>query len=190
LRQFPLPTKEFPVASKKTAVAVAAGVLALGAGVGIAGVAAAAPTPTPNPTATGSAAPDSDRPGGRTGGFRDGAQVTELAGKLGVTEEQLTEALRAIREENRSTTPPTDQTREQRDAALAKSLAEKLNLDEAKVSQALAEIRAAKQAERAAALKERLDAAVADGTLTQAEADAVTKAVEQGVINVGGRGPR
>ena len=81
-------------------------------------------------------------------------------------------------------------TREQRDAALAKALAEKLNLDEAKVAQALAEIRAARQAERAAALKERLDAAVADGTLTQAEADAVTKAVEQGVISGGGRGPR
>ena len=180
------------MASKKTAVAVAAGVLALGAGVGIAGVAAADPTPTPNPTATGSASPGTDRPGGgrHGGGFRDGAQVTELASKLGVTEEQLTEALRAIREENRSTTPPTDQTREQRDAALAKALAEKLNLDEAKVTQALAELREAKQAERAAALKERLDAAVADGTLTQAEADAVTKAVEQGVISGGGRGPR
>ena len=58
------------------------------------------------------------------------------------------------------------------------------------MTQALAEIRAARQAEQAAALKERLDAAVADGKLTQAEADAVTKAVEQGVINVGGRGPR
>ena len=179
--------------SKKTAVAVAAGVLALGAGVGIAGVAAADPTPTPNPTATGSATPGTDRPGGggrHGGGFRDDARVSELASKLGVSEDQVREALQAIREENRSTTPPADQTREQRDAALAKALAEKLNLDEAKVTQALAEIRAARQAEHAAALKERLDAAVADGTLTQAEADAVTKAVEQGVINVGGRGPR
>jgi hypothetical protein len=182
------------VASKKTAVAVAAGVLALGAGVGIAGVAAADPTPTPNPTATasGSATPGTDRPGaGRHGGgFRDGAQLSELAGKLGVTEERLREALSAIREENRSTPPPGDQTREERDAALAEALAEQLDLDEAKVVQALAEIRAARQAEQAAALKERLDAAVADGKLTRAEADAVTKAVEQGVINVGGRGPR
>jgi hypothetical protein len=179
------------VASTKTAVAVAAGVLALGAGVGIAGVAAADPTPTPNPTATGSPSPGTDRPGGRHGGgFRDGAQLSELASKLGVTEEKLSEAVRAIREENRSTTRPADQTREQRDAALSEALAEKLNLDEAKVTQALAEIRAAKQAEQAAALKERLDAAVADGTLTQAEADAVTKAVEKGVISGGGRGPR
>ena len=37
------------------------------------------------------------------------------------------------------------------------------------------------------ALKERLDAAVADGTLTQGEADAVTKAVEKGVIGGFGR---
>ncbi len=39
--------------------------------------------------------------------------------------------------------------------------------------------------ERAAALKSRLNEAVKAGTLTQAEADAVTKAVEKGVI--GGR---
>ena len=182
------------MASKKTAVAVASGVLALGAGLGIAGVAAADPTPTPNPTATagGSATPGTDRPGGgrHGGGFRDGAQLTDLAGKLGVTEDRLGEALRSIREENRSTTRPTDQTREERDAALAKALAEKLDLDEAKVTSALTEIRQARQAEQAAALKERLDRAVTDGKLTQAEADAVTKAVEQGVINVGGRGPR
>ena len=182
------------MASKKTAVAVASGVLALGAGLGIAGVAAADPTPTPSPTATasGSATAGTDRPGGgrHGGGFRDGAQLTDLAGKLGVTEDQLSEALRTIREENRSATPPTEQTREQRDAALAKALAEKLDLDEAKVTSALTEIRQARQAEQAAALKERLDRAVTDGKLTQAEADAVTKAVEQGVINVGGRGPR
>ena len=59
-----------------------------------------------------------------------------------------------------------------RDAALAKALADKLGIDEAKVTAALTEIRTARQAERAAALKERLDEAVADGTLTQAEADA------------------
>lgn len=51
---------------------------------------------------------------------------------------------------------------------------------------ALEELRTEAQKNRAAALKPRLDQAVADGTLTQAEADAVTKAVEQGVIG-GGR---
>ena len=169
--------------------------IALGAGIGVAGIASADPTPTPQPSASSSAspsgAPGTDRPGGRghRGGY-DTASIQELASKLGVTEEKLTEALRAIREENRPTTKPAPEDRptaEERDAQLAKALAEKLGLDEAKVAQALAEIRTARQAERAAALKERLDAAVADGTLTQAEADAVTKAVEKGVIGGGGR---
>jgi hypothetical protein len=73
------------------------------------------------------------------------------------------------------------------EAALAKSLAESLGIDEAKVTAALEELRNEAQSERAAALKTRLDKAVADGKLTQAEADAVTKAVEQGVIGGGGR---
>jgi hypothetical protein len=176
------------VVSKKTAVAVAGGVLALGAGVGIAGIASADPTPTPGPSATasGSATPATGRPdGGRHGhGFRDEAFADELAGKLGVSTAQVTEALAAIREENRATDPADKErlTPEERDAALAKALAEKLGVDEAKVATALEEIRTARQAEHAAALKERLDAAVADGTLTQTEADAVTKAVEKGVI--------
>jgi hypothetical protein len=70
---------------------------------------------------------------------------------------------------------------------LAKSLAESLGIEESKVTSALEELRAAERSERAAALKSRLDKAVADGKLTQAEADAVTKAVENGVIGGGGR---
>jgi hypothetical protein len=189
--------KEFLVASKKTAVAVAAGVLALGAGVGIAGIASADPTPTPTPSASASGAPTpgtGGAGGGRHGhGFRDAEFAAELADKLGVSEDKVTEALRAYWEENRPTAKPDDKTTPpdpaERDAALAKALAEKLGVDEAKVTTALQEIRTARQAERAAALKSRLDAAVTDGTLTQAEADAVTKAVEKGVINPGG-GPR
>jgi hypothetical protein len=51
------------------------------------------------------------------------------------------------------------------------------------VKAALEELRAEARKSRAADLKPRLDQAVADGTLTRAEADAVTKAVEQGVIS-------
>ncbi|MFY1651295.1 hypothetical protein ACN27J_10400 [Solwaraspora sp. WMMB762] len=43
-------------------------------------------------------------------------------------------------------------------------------------------------ADRQAALQERLDAAVADGKLTRAEADAVLKAHEEGVLAGSGRG--
>ena len=52
----------------------------------------------------------------------------------------------------------------------------------AEVTAALEELRTQEQADHAAALKPRLDQAVKDGTLTQAEADAVTKAAEKGVI--------
>ena len=177
--------------SKRTAVAVAAGALALGAGIGIAGIASADPAPTPSPSATasGTASPGTGGFGGRHGhGFRDGEFAAELASKLGVSEEKVIEALRAIREENRPTErPTTPPDPAERDAALAKALAVKLGVEEAQVSTALAEIRTARQAERAAALRERLDAAVADGTLTPAEADAVTKAVEKGVLKSGGR---
>ena len=72
-------------------------------------------------------------------------------------------------------------------AELAKSLAASLGIDEAKVTAALEELRTAEQAEHAAELKTRLDKAVTDGKLTQAEADAVTKAVQNGVIGGGGR---
>jgi hypothetical protein len=183
------------VPSKKTAVAVAAGVLSLGAAdVGIAGVASADPTPTQSPSASASGTPapgTGAAPDGRHGhGFRDGKLASELASKLGVSQDKIAEALRAFWEENRPTAKPSDQTTPPdpaaRDATLAKALAQQLGIDEAKVTTALNEIRTARQAERAAALKTRLDKAVADGTLTQAEADAVTKAVEKGVINPGG----
>lgn len=191
--------------SKKTIVAAAAGVVALGAGLGVAGLASADPTPatpTSSPTATpsgGPAGPDGrGGPGrGQHGPGRE-AIAAELATKLGVDEAKVTEALKAIRDENRpaagstptpGTTPTPGQTKPDpaaKDAELAKALAGKLGIDEAKVKTALDEIRAAQQADRATALKTRLDAAVKAGTLTQAEADAVTKAVEKGVIP-GGR---
>jgi hypothetical protein len=72
------------------------------------------------------------------------------------------------------------------DAALAKSLASALGIEESKVTTALEEIRTEAKADRAAELKSKLDQAVTDGKLTQAEADAVTKAVESGVIGAGG----
>ena len=173
--------------TKRTAVITAVGALALGAGLGVAGLANGAPTPTPSTTQ--SAAP-TDRPDGRggKGGLR-GASAGELATKLGVTEAKVTEALQAIRDEqkaadNGATTRPDPAAR---DAALAKSLAEKLGLEEAKVATALAELRAAHDAEHKAAFQTKLVEAVKAGTLTQAEADAVLKAADKGVIGYGGR---
>ena len=166
--------------SKKTATAIASGVLALGAGIGVANMAAADTTSgTPSGADRGWA--------GHSGrGLRAGDFVTELANKLGIDEAKVAEARRAIRAENQPRPDPTTRPDvAEREAAHAKALSSKLGIDETKIKTALQEIRAAHQAERAAALKARLDAAVQDGTLTQAEADAVQKAVDQGVINFG-----
>lgn len=177
-----------------------AGVLVLGAGMGVTGMASAAETPSPSSTASasttpadGSAAVDSGKRGGHKGDR--GQLAADLATKLGVEETKVTEAIQAFRDANKPSGTPaegaaTDGTKPDRsalDAAMAKSLAESLGVEESKVTAALEEIRAAGQAERAAALKTRLDAAVTDGKLTQAEADAVIKAVEAGVIGGGGR---
>lgn len=189
--------------TKKTAAAVAAGVITLGAGVGVATFASADPTPSTSPStsaspSTGSTAAPDQRggPGSRGGdhggrGQGDVELAKTLATELGVTEAKVTEALKALREESKPTAKPSAGTEKPdptaREAALVKGLASKLGVDEAKVQAAFDTIEAARQTDRAAALKTKLDAAVKDGTLTQAEADAVTKAVEKGVISGGGR---
>ncbi len=76
-----------------------------------------------------------------------------------------------------------------REGDLAAQLAEKLGVDQAKVTTMLEEIRASHEADHKAQFTTRLDQAVTDGKLTRAEADAVLKAAEAGVIGMGG-GPR
>jgi hypothetical protein len=80
--------------------------------------------------------------------------------------------------------------REARQNELAEKLAKELGVDQAKVKAALDKIEAEEQAaaktDRLAALKQRLDQAVKDGKLTQAEADAIYKAAENGTLPAGG----
>ncbi|GKV74091.1 hypothetical protein [Pseudarthrobacter sp. NCCP-2145] len=181
--------------TKKMTLGLSAAALALGAGIGVAGMASATTTPTPTPSASASAdGSTSTMPGGMgkhggRGGERGIAQASALAEKLGVEEAKVTEALQAFRDANKPAGPPAEGEKPDgatREAALAKSLAESLGIEESKVTAALEELRSERQAEKAAGLKTRLDQAVADGKLTQAEADAVTKAVENGVIGGGG----
>lgn len=173
--------------SKKAALAVAAGVLALGAGVGVASFAAADPSATPSASSSAEAN-GSERHGfgGRGHGRLGAAYGAALAEKLGLEQAQVREALRTVRDALKPAAGTERPEPEEREAAFVEALAAELDVDQAKVQTAVDELQAERIAHRAEALQERLDAAVADGTLTQAEADAVTKAVEAGVI--GGRG--
>lgn len=194
--------------TRRITLGLTATALALGAGIGVAGMASATTTPAPTPSTSSSAstngststAPSEGRGArgghGGHGGFGFGGEdATELATKLGVDQAKLTDALKAFREANKPTAGsekgmPAEGTRPDpatMQAELAKSLAASLGIDEAKVTAALEELRSAEQSEHAAELKTRLDKAVTDGKLTQAEADAVTKAVQNGVIGGGGR---
>jgi len=82
--------------------------------------------------------------------------------------------------------------RAQEKADYAAALAKELGIDEAKVQAAMdkvdADRAAANKTERHDKLKAELDAAVKAGTLTQAEADAILKASDAGVLPGGGAG--
>lgn len=176
----------------KIGLGLGAGALTLGGVAGFAQVAQADPTPTPSASAStpGSDAPGPDRPGpgkGDHGAHPGGPLAAGLAQKLGIDQTRIEEALRTARkaaepDPNASTTPPTHQ---QRQDALASGLASALGIDQAQVSQALTALENEQNAARAEALQTRLDQAVTAGTLTQAEADAVKKAVTAGVIEGG-----
>lgn len=178
----------------KKIILPAAAVLAIGAGsLGVAQF-ALADNQTPSPSA--SPETDSGRPaapgerhsrGGKAA--MKGIDAAALASKLGVDEAKLTAALDKARETAKPATGPGPRTAQEGSAMrdkLAEALASELGLDKSAVASALEELRVAAQAERRASFKTKLDQAVTDGTLTQAEADAVLKAAEAGVIGMGG----
>lgn len=185
----------------RTAALITAGALALGGGVTAVSLANADPTTSPSvsPSGAPSGAPAPDAKGGPRGehgpggrGVDDNELVTQLATKLGVSEAKVKTALTEARAELKPSTPPsaspstgTKPDPAARQAALAKALASKLGVEEAKVTAALAEIRTARETERTAAFGKRIAQAVTDGKLTQAEADAVLKAQQLGLV--GGR---
>ncbi|QOT19648.1 hypothetical protein [Paenarthrobacter sp. YJN-5] len=163
---------------KNITLAASATALALALGIGATTMASATTTPTPSPSNVAGDATDGhqDRGGHGKGGDRIAA---DLAAKLGVDQAKVADALKSFRDARKA-------DRSSKEAALAKSLADSLGIDEAKVTAAINELRSNQQKpDRGEVLKSRLDKAVAAGTLTQAEADAVTKAVEKGVLGGG-----
>jgi len=186
---------------KSKLIAGAAGiVLVAGTGLGLAQT-AQADTLTATASDSPSATPDetSGRHDGRGG---KGFDVGALAARLGLPEATVSDALIAVRGHAGSATRPSaeDATQAERDAArtarqseLASALATELNIDETTVTTALTDVRTEKKAAESAERKASLDQAVTDGTLTQAEADAVQKAIDTGVIATrdhGGHGGR
>lgn len=200
-----------------------AAVLAIGFGVSsIAQADDATPTPSPTsatqtttqpttqPTAPGTGtggAQDTARRGAHHGlgrgfmlGLRMGADLDELAQKLGINETKLRAAIRGVHEDlkaGRASGSPTPRPadRQARLDDLATRLAGRLGISADKVKSAMEDIRAAHEADREKAFSDRLDRAVTDGKLTRAEADAVKKAAKAGIIGMGapggpGRGTR
>ena len=187
---------------QKVGLTLGTAALALGGVAGISSLAQAAdPTTNPVPAATAGAQDGQGNRwgmqgerghGSRQGGMRQGQDAAALAEKLGQDEAKVAEALEAVhealREEHQSDDATTRPTQEERRAELATALAKELGIEEAKVTDALTALDTERNAARAAALQDRLDQAVTDGKLTRAEADAVKKAVEAGVIGGPGGG--
>lgn len=191
--------------TKKMIVGISAAAMAAGLGVGLGQLASADGTPTPSssPSASAPASPsdaggdtapgERGGPGHRGGG--GGVDTSALAEKLGVDESRLEDAVKAAREATRPEAPteegakPTETERTAHEEAFAKALASELELDEQKVVDAIEELRKQRDAQRATDAKEKLASAVTDGTLTQAEADAVQKALDEGIVSLrGGHG--
>lgn len=133
---------------------------------------------------------------GRRQGDR-GPDAAALAEKLELSEATVADAISAVRDQMDPTDRPSadateaerEAAKEARQTAFAQALAAELDIDEAKVTAALAELQAEREAAKDAADEAALEQAVADGDLTQTEADAVQKAIDAGIVVIPGGGP-
>jgi len=177
--------------SHRIAVAATTAAIGLAGAVGVASLAQADATASPSTQPAAGSGTQAGMPGGHGRMARlaphDGPLAEQLAGELGLETDAVATALDKVRDTLRPTErPATRPDPAERQAALAEALAAELGVDEAKVSEALEAIRADAVADRKSAFDERVQQAVTDGKLTQAEADAVKKAAEAGVIGYGG----
>lgn len=122
-----------------------------------------------------------------------GPDTAALATKLGVSEDKLTSALSAVRQDMHAQkdatpgSPPSAAERAAREKAFASALAKELGIAESKVTKALDELQAERKADRRAELSTRLDEAVKAGTVTAADKASILKAFDAGVLGMGGR---
>jgi hypothetical protein len=144
--------------SIKTAVAIGSGLLVLGAGVGVASAAYADTPGGPNPTTAPTIAPTPDNPAAPAPG-NPAPQNGAPAWPMSPEQEEV----------------------------LVETVSSMLGVDEPEVRAALDQVRADYAANGPAALDPWLDKAVQAGILTQDEADALRRVVEQGGIDLGPR---
>jgi hypothetical protein len=151
----------------KTAVAIASGVLAVGAGVGVATVAYADTiAPAPNPTSA-----PSEIPLPETQPPVEPGNPYQQPGEPGNPYQPPAE--------------PGNPYPGSGEDALIEELSRVLGIDTETLKAMLEEVRSTYGDEWAAAVNQQLDAAVAAGLLTQAEADAVRQAMNQSFNNIG-----
>lgn len=167
---------------KSTAVRTGLAAAVAGLGLAVGGVALA------------SAEDGTERPG-RGGGFF----AEQLADALGIDQDEVETALGKVHDDlaperpdlssGERPAPPTEEELAEHQAAFAQALAEALGISEDRVTDALESLRAEAEergeefrAELRDRLVERLDAAVEDGTLTEADKASVLKAYDAGVI--------
>jgi len=160
--------------SIKTAVAIGSGLLVLGAGIGVASAAYADTPGLPNPTTAPTIAPTPDNPAapapGNPAAPAPGNPAAPAPGNPAP--------------QNGAPAWPMSPEQEE---VLVKTLSSMLGADEAEVRAALDQVRADYAAKGPAALDPWLDKAVQAGILTQDEADALRRVVEQGGIDLGPR---
>lgn len=157
-----------------------------------------APSPSPGTAQVGWGGGRGPMAGMRNGaGYGATANTAELAASLGVSQDAVSAALAKYRAADPRRVPGAGMTAEQRAAAheeLATFLAAELKVDRSAVLRVLATRHEARQASRLEQLRAGLDAAVKDGRITQAQADAVLAAHESGAMRGGlgmgaGKGP-
>lgn len=182
--------------NKKISLGVGGTLVVLATTFGGAALASAQP-PTPSPAPTTAQVWWGGAHGG-TAGMRNGmgygatANAADLAPKLGVSQDAVSAALAEYHLANPTQVRGAGLTVEQQAAEhekLATFLAGELKVDRSTVLQALTARQDTRQADRTAQLKASLDAAVKDGRITRAQADAILATHISGAMRGGmGRG--
>jgi hypothetical protein len=190
---------------------VAGGVAGLGLAIG--GLAVASAHDTDPPASSGASQRDHHPGGGHGHGFGHrggggfGALGSDLADELGVSEDELRDAWKAVRKDLKADRPDREDGEPPSEADLdafqkkvAAALAEELDLPQADVEEALEKVRGEAEqrfedraeewrTEARERLVERLDQAIEDGDLTEADKTSVLKAFDAGVLGGRGGGP-